>query len=176
MGNQRSPLVAWRVAVCLLLGTMGGCTNQRPAAPSPVPGSGLRAVAVKIAGLDGPLAAGSLAPLHAVVTMSDGTQGAVTDGAVWTSDNPDVARIDAQGRLSAVAEGVATIRTAVKNASAVGTATVVMNMAGRWVFSFLPASCHHSSIPGCAGTRFTGPVVRSDSVTFVQTGDRVGGT
>ena len=104
--------------------------------------------------------------------MLDGSDFIVPDGAEWLSRDPEIARVDAQGALTAVREGSTTIVAAVKGAAAELPVTVLMNMTGVWRLTFIPVSCPYDVIPGCL-IRFTGRRPVTESVTVSQTADRV---
>lgn len=152
------------------------CSGSHATSPSPTLTTELRVVSAAISGLATALAVGDSVSLQAVLVMSDGTQRVESAGVNWVSGDEHVARVDANGKVTALAEGVVTISASVKNATTSASARVVTRLAGAWNFTFLPTSCGSSNIPGCAGTRFTGPTVKTDSVTFSQAGDRVSGT
>ncbi len=144
--------------------------------PTPSPSASLQVVSLTIFGLEEPLAAGTTASLRAIARMSDGSDVTISDGAQWASQDPDVAQIDGRGTLAAVREGQTRISVGVKGAVAAATATVVMNVAGTWTVTFVPISCPHFSIPGCAGARFAERTALADSALLSKQGDRVSGT
>ena len=76
---------------------------------------------VEVEAIDAPVAVGGAAKLNAVARTADGNPRAevVTE---WTSDNPDIATVDAAGLVTAIKPGKATLRAKADNAS--GTVTV----------------------------------------------------
>jgi hypothetical protein len=70
-----------------------------------------------INGLEQPVAIGDSANLHAVVELANGASLAVNETAItWMSSNTNVARVDAHGVITGLAEGTATISVTVNGA------------------------------------------------------------
>ena len=103
---------ACRVGIALVLAFLGaGCGNgdvRSPTAPDPAPTSVPVAQGLDIVGAppDG-LLIGSKVWLQAHGTFSDGTR--KIEAAAWTSSDPGVASVDAEGAVRAHAAGVSTI-------------------------------------------------------------------
>ena len=106
--------------------------------------------------------------------MLDGTDFIVPEGAEWVSRNPEIARVDEQGTVTALREGATTIVAAVKGAVAELPLTVLMNMTGVWRLTFIPVGCPYEVIPGCL-IRFTGRRPVTESVTLSQIGNLIEG-
>ena len=107
--------------------------------------------------------------------MSDGSDLAVSENAQWTSQNPDIARIDAQGTLNALRDGQTTITASVKGATAALAVTVVMDLTGLWRITYIPVSCPSYRVPGCSGRHIPRPTQDTDLLSVTQTGDRITG-
>jgi hypothetical protein len=143
-----------------------------PAAP-PQAQSTLQPVSLSIAGAVSEVAVGESFALQANIALSNGSTLVETAGVVWTSDDSRIVSIDQAGRATAVGEGSTVLRASVKNASSNSAVRVLRNLSGTWLLTFQAASCGHSSIPGCAGARFTGPQPQQEEIKFVQTGNRI---
>lgn len=66
------------------------------------------------------LKVGDSTPIHADITPSIASQNPIT----WTSDHPEFAKVDDNGKITAIAEGVATITATVDDVSATCVVTV----------------------------------------------------
>lgn len=155
------------------LAAVARCSRQTPTSPPPPTVAPIQVTNLTISGLEGPLVAGSTPSLRATAHLSDGTDFAVNEGAQWTSQNPDVVRVDARGTLDALREGQTTINVTVKGASATLPVTVVMNVTGVWSLTFVPLSCRHFGVPpGCTG-RHPRPTQETGRMVLSQAGDQV---
>lgn len=118
-----------------LLASATACDRKPSNAPSPpLP----TVTSLALAGADAVLT-GVSATYIATATFADGTT--QTGTTVWTSSNPDVASVDAGGRLEGRAQGSTTLTATYLGRSASKTVRVVSNYGGTWVGRYVINSC-----------------------------------
>jgi hypothetical protein len=122
-----------------LLGVIGlvilatECGGDSPTRPSEPP-----ATRVEVAGPVALLTSTSTS-YTVRATLADGTTRTVLSA--WTSSDPTIATIDANGRLEGRAHGSATITASYPGGSASKVVRVVNNYAGTWVGSYVIRAC-----------------------------------
>jgi hypothetical protein len=156
--------------VCLALLTIS-CEHS-PSAPSTASAVAPAVRSLDITDLEDGGAVGAPMQATALATLADGTRLPFTAGPAWTSSNPDVARVDATGRITPLSEGTTTIGASVKGAESSELLTVVMNLEGGWEFQYLATDCRLPLVSfGCL--RFDGPTPKTAAVTVTQHGRRL---
>lgn len=142
-----------------------GCGSPTTTAPSPAtlltvsPGTNL-------------LKIGATETFSAFAVSTDGSGAPVA--ATWTTDNPAVAMVTAQGLATAVSAGVATITGSYQGLTATRALRVIPWYAGSWAGGYrttacsatIPSNCMYNHAPGATG------VV---GVFLTQVGDQVTG-
>jgi Bacterial Ig-like domain (group 2) len=128
--------IAIAVAAC-----HGNAPN--PVAPAPQPVS-VDSLAIT-SGVD-TLRAGYFADYAATATMSDRTVQLVTGQAAWTTSDPAVAAVDANGRLTALNRGTITVTATYKGSSANRKIRIIQNYGGHWDGSYVARSCDQTGI------------------------------
>lgn len=109
----------FRLLLIALLCAALGCTEAPDTPPGTPPGEGppfdpADVVAIAISPEAPGLLVGETLALEANVTLGDGSERVLTDGATWSSTAPDVATIDGDGVVTGVAMGEAVIEVALE--------------------------------------------------------------
>ena len=143
------------LAVVVMMGAMGcGGGDSTPTSPTTAP----TVTGLSVTGLDA-IRTSFFANFTAQSTMSDGSTQTVT--AVWTSSSPDVASVAANGDVSGINNGTATITATYQGRSASRPVRVVSNFGGNWSGTYRIAKCDQSAAFAgwCAGIGGTGAVL-----------------
>ncbi len=139
MGRRTLPGLVLAAGLCL-----SGCSASSPSSPSG--GSGTLAI----------VPATDFLLIGASVTfearLTEGTAAARVVAAEWSSDDGRVAAVDRQGRVSALASGVTTIRAVFEGRAATQSIRVAPNAAGTWTGARRVTACLHPTPAVCATT------------------------
>jgi len=137
-----------------------GCDSSRPAAPSPRPTpTRTTPPAAPVLQIDGTcepdfptcvIQVGSQAAFSAVV-VNGGSQEPQT--ATWTSNDPAVASVDADGRVRGISIGSTNIRAAAGSLTGTRHVQVVARRVGTWKGEFVIRSCRAMNADMVAGCR-----------------------
>jgi hypothetical protein len=115
-----------------------GCAKAAPTAPAPA--AAATAVSLSITAPSGPVVSGASFVLATSATLSDGTtQSAVTGK--WSVNNPEIASVDASGRVTTTGFGRAIVTLEYLGATTSASVTVLPNMAGEWTGTYLVTEC-----------------------------------
>ena len=109
------------------------CGSDSPTRPSEPP-----AIRVEVSGPVALLTSTSTS-YKVVATLADGTTRTVTSA--WTSSDPTIAAIDANGRVEGRAHGSTTITASYPGGTVSKVVRVVNNYAGTWVGSYVIRAC-----------------------------------
>jgi len=125
------------VAAVIAAGCGGG--DSTPTAPTPTAPA---VTGLSVTGLDA-IRTNFYANFTAQSTMSDGSTQTVQPS--WTSSNPDVASIAANGDVSGISNGAATITATYQGRSASRSVRIVSNFGGTWSGSYRITKCDQSA-------------------------------
>jgi len=172
-----------RVFLVVALAATAACSKSSPAAPTNGPVTP-PAIALSIDALETDAAVvGTSVTLHVQAIMPGASGPQSADGIVWTSSDERIARIDARGVMTPLAQGSVVISATSKGTTATRTIDVVRNMAGKWTYTVSGTNCSNGHFAD--GCRFDGPVRPSarlvpfpepHQLVLKQTGTRLEGS
>ena len=155
----------------------GGNKNSTPTTPSAPATPTVNSIA--ISGLDA-VRTGFFTNYTTTASMSDGTTPTVTPS--WTSSNPNIASVDATGRLDAYAHGSINLAASYQGRSASKNVSMVHNYGGNWTGTYAIQVCDQSGvfaqIRWCQGLGGIGAILPF-SLALTQSGngrDQISGT
>jgi len=157
---------------------LAGCGSGSPTSPT-APATPT-ATSITVIGLDA-IRSGFFANFVAAANMSNGTTQAATN-VTWTSDDPSIATVGANGEVGGIANGSATIAATVNGMRGSKSVRIVSNFGGDWSGAYQVAKCDDAGsfhqLGWCAG--LGGPAaVLPMSLSLTQFGpgrDQIGGT
>jgi hypothetical protein len=134
--TRRLTAIAASLLVAIPLASCGGSSSGSPApAPSPT----LTSIAIALAEF---VFLGGSEQATATGMLSNGTSQAVTG--TWSTDNPDVATVDANGRVTALRSGRVTVLFQSQGLTGSRATRVVPNYEGAWIGTYRLTSCTES--------------------------------
>jgi Bacterial Ig-like domain (group 2) len=136
-------------------------SGQRGSAP---PGTDVLVIQPSLSGI----ALGASATLTAVVTTGGASGRPIV--ASWTSDAPDIARIQANGRLDALQFGEATIRATYETLAATLPLRVVPDYTGNWSGRYRVTDCTRISGSAPSPCRFVVGCCYGLKISLTQNG------
>ena len=125
------------VAAVVAVGCGGG--DSTPTSPTPATPT---VTGLTVTGLD-TIRTNFFANFTAQSTMSDGSTQTVTPA--WSSTNPEVASVAANGDVSGISNGTATITATYQGRSASRPVRIVANFGGNWTGSYRITKCDQSA-------------------------------
>jgi hypothetical protein len=159
-------------AVLLLSASCGGSSNPAPA-PTPTTTS------LTVGSTSSQLFLGASEVFSATATLSNGATAQV-NGAVWSSDAPNVAQVDsATGRVTGASSGNANISVDYQGKRGTKAIRVVPNYTGNWTGSYTIASCTDTlqfQTTGFCSAVFPASQVLSLVLLLTQSGSTVSGS
>ena len=142
----------FRRSVCVLpffllpivVAACGG--DSSPSAPSPVAQSAPATPTVTTLRIEGPDAVrtGFSSDYIASATLSNGTTQTVMPA--WSSNDPAIAAVDGNGRVSGQTHGVVTLTAMHQGVSATKVIPIVANYGGQWSGRFVMRACDQSGV------------------------------
>jgi len=173
MMGGRTPVT--RLSFWLIVVLASACSRAAAptVAPSTVPApQAAPSRAIAIQGLEDGAVVGDSLPLTGIVVDAGGA-GTPFTTAAWTSSDPVVATITADGVVSPLSPGRTTLHVTFAGASASAELTVHPNVEGTWQFRFAPSFCSQTGPTIGMGCREDGPVEQTVVVTLTQMRGRV---
>jgi hypothetical protein len=164
--SMRNKLISLAVVVALFSCGCGDDGPRSPNAPTPTP----TVAALTITPATDLLKISQTETLAATASMSDGSSRALAGS--WSSDAPAVATVDANGRVTGVGSGDATIAVDAQGVRATRRLHVIPDYQGRWSGDWRVAGCaadgDWSRVDFCREL----PIGSRDALTVVLTQDR----
>jgi hypothetical protein len=119
----------------------GGTTPVTPSPPAPPTANSISITS----GVDA-LRVGFFADFTVTASMSDLTTQIVTTQSVWTTSDPAIATIDAQGRLTGLSHGSVALNASYQGRTVSRSVHIVHNYGGHWDGTFAVRACDQSGI------------------------------